>query len=372
MIGVVGGAAALIAAAGNPVDWVNQRFDEFREGGTPSSRSPGSPSTPGSERYDYWRVAIDDAVDDPVAGSGGGGFQYSYNREGASEETPRDAHSVELELLSEQGCSRCCCSSSSSARRWPVLCDRAAWARRNRPLRRRDRGRRVLARPRVDRVVLDLPGRHRPGHGAARRGLRAGAAGPGPSRPTALAAHRARHGRRSSLALTMVPPYLSERYTNQAYKGWRTDPEGAYSALDGRVANPHAPLLAEGAIAREQGETERALEALREAIDRKPDEWAGHYYLALLLAREDPEAAQQELETALQLSPRSDEVAKALERNSRGPRASEQRRRAVGRALCTTPRSETASSPRWPSAPPPRSADAPRSRQRGFARSACG
>jgi len=118
------------------------------------------------------------------------------------------------------------------------------------------------------------------------------------------------------LLLTMVPPYLSERYTNAAFKSWRSDLDGAYRALDrAESLNPFsdAALLAEGAIAREQGDRGRAVDAFREATERKPDEWAGHYYLGLLLANEDPEAARQELETALELSPRSAEVAKAIE-----------------------------------------------------------
>jgi hypothetical protein len=55
---------------------------------------------------------------------------------------------------------------------------------------------------------------------------------------------------------------------------------------------------------------------------RKPEEWAGHYYLALLLVSDDPEAARRELEAARRLSPRSDEVAKAFEELERqGPDA---------------------------------------------------
>jgi hypothetical protein len=313
---VVGGSAALIAAADDPVDWVNQRFDEFRQGSDPELQESRFAFNAGSERYDYWRVALDDALDDPLVGSGGGGFQYSYNQEGESEETPRDAHSVELELLSEQGvlaliffivfagaatagalrsrslgpaATSLCAAALGAGAYWLVHAS-IEW---------------FWTYPGVTAPVMAMlgaacaPALLAPENEKPPRQLRIGGV---------VAA--------AVLALTMIPPYLSERYVNEAYKSWQGDPEGAYRALDRAASlNPFsdAPLLAEGAIAREQEDTERAIAAFREAVDRKPDEWAGHYYLALLLASDDPQAALEELETARALSPRSDEVARAFE-----------------------------------------------------------
>ena len=310
------GSALLITAADDPVDWVNQRFDEFQQGSDPELEESRFAFNAGSERYDYWRVALDDAVDDPLVGSGGGGFQYSYNREGESEETPRDAHSVELELLSEQGilallafiafviavvvaalrsrrlgpASFALVSAAMGAGAYWLVHASIEW---------------FWTYPGVTAPVMWLlgaacaPAMLAPDRGRPPRWMRvAGAA-------VAIV-----------LLATTMPPYLSERYTNEAYKSWRTDTDGAYRALDRAASlNPFsdAPLLAEGAIAREEGDDERALAAFREAMDRKPDEWAGHYYLALLLAPDDPEAAREELEIAQQLSPRSDDVASALD-----------------------------------------------------------
>ena len=313
---VVGGTALLISAADDPVDWVNQRFDEFRQGSDPELQESRFAFNAGSERYDYWRVALDDAVDDPLVGSGGGGFQYSYNREGKSGETPRDAHSVELELLSEQGI--------LALLAFVVFLIAVVSA----ALRTRRLG------PAATALVAAALGAGAywlvhasiewfwtyPGITAPAMALLGAACAPAllaPDRPPP--ARRIRIlGMAAAvvLLLTMVPPYLSERYTNAAFKSWRSDLDGAYRALDrAESLNPFsdAALLAEGAIAREQGDRGRAVDAFREATERKPDEWAGHYYLGLLLANEDPEAARQELETALELSPRSDEVAKAIE-----------------------------------------------------------
>ncbi|MEO8093122.1 MAG: hypothetical protein ABI726_10490, partial [bacterium] len=62
----------------------------------------------------------------------------------------------------------------------------------------------------------------------------------------------------------MVPPYLSERYVNQALDGWRADLERAFDDL-GRAGslNPlsEEPLLTEGAIARAAGDRAHAIEA---------------------------------------------------------------------------------------------------------------
>jgi O-antigen ligase len=312
---VVGGTGLLISAAGDPVDWVNQRFDEFRQGGDPELQESRFAFNAGSERYDYWRVAIDDAVDDPLVGSGGGGFQYSYNREGESEETPRDAHSVELELLSEQGILALLAfvvfviAAMSGALRSRRL-GPAATALVSAAL---GAGAYWLVHASIE-WFWTFPGVTAPVM------FLLGAA----CAPAMLAPERAQPSRRARiaaaagvivLALTMVPPYLSERYVNKAYEIWRDNPEDAYAALDHAASlNPlsDSPLLAEGAMALERGDDERALGALREAIELKPDEWAGHYYLGLLLAEDAPEAARVQLEIALRRSPRSDEVAKAL------------------------------------------------------------
>src|SRR5688500_565427 len=97
---------AFLAAVGDPVHWLGDRADEFRQGGTPDLSDHSSRFTfnAGSDRYDIWRVAIGEAIDDPLFGDGGGGFQYAYLREReVSTQNLRDAHSVELETLSEFG-----------------------------------------------------------------------------------------------------------------------------------------------------------------------------------------------------------------------------------------------------------------------------
>lgn len=57
----------------------------------------------GSNRYDFWRVAVDEFRQHPIAGIGARGFREAYLLHRRSSETPARAHSVELDALAETG-----------------------------------------------------------------------------------------------------------------------------------------------------------------------------------------------------------------------------------------------------------------------------
>ncbi|MDQ3103064.1 MAG: hypothetical protein M3Q53_04405, partial [Actinomycetota bacterium] len=119
------------------------------------------------------------------------------------------------------------------------------------------------------------------------------------------------------LALSAVPVLAAERYVDAAYGGWRENRELAYANLDRAASlNPlsEEPLLAEGGIARAAGDSERAIEAFREATAKRPEEWAAHYFIADLSAAADPVAARAEVRIALTLNPNSVPVRKLAER----------------------------------------------------------
>ena len=124
------------------------------------------------------------------------------------------------------------------------------------------------------------------------------------------------------LAVSVIPPYLSDSYTDQAFAGWKADPERAFEQLDrAATMNPLAeePYLAEGGIARESGDRARAIAAFEEASDKRPEEWAAHYFLAKLYLEEDLSRARRELAIAAEQNPLSDRVAqveRALDRAS--------------------------------------------------------
>ncbi len=97
---VVGG----LAVAGNPVTRVRHAWDSFKGGytaeATGSNRLLGGL---GSNRYDFYRVALDEFEAHPLIGIGADNFAQQYLVHGRSDETPRYPHSVELRTLSQTG-----------------------------------------------------------------------------------------------------------------------------------------------------------------------------------------------------------------------------------------------------------------------------
>ena len=115
----------------------------------------------------------------------------------------------------------------------------------------------------------------------------------------------------TALALSTIPIYLADRYVRRASEGWRADLERAYQDLDtARALNPFSdwPLLIEGEIARESGDTARAIDAFSRAVEKRPEEWAGRYRLAQLRASDQPPVARAQIREALALNPLGPEV----------------------------------------------------------------
>lgn len=313
VIAAVGiGIVAFVIATGNPVDWVGQRVEQFRSEGSPEFSGEASRFgfNTGTERGDLWRIALEDAGADPLFGDGGGGFQYSYLRERTNaQQNARDAHSVELEVLAELGLPGL------------ALLAMALAGATTAALRARRLGPSAAA---LSAAALTA-GAYWLGH-ASLDWFWAYPAVTVPvfallgsaCAPVVLAPRRRRSsGRRwltvgaVALALSVVPPYLSERYTNEAFATWPLDLQRAYDDLErARSLNPLAeePLLAEGAIAQEAGDRERAITAFRKATERRPEEWAAHYFLASLLVRQSPGLAARELDVATELNPLSDRL----------------------------------------------------------------
>jgi tetratricopeptide (TPR) repeat protein len=97
---VVGG----LAVAGNPITRVESAWHSFRGGyGQDSSSASRLVSGLGSNRYDFYRVALDEFLSHPLAGIGADNFQQQYLLHGRSNETPHYPHSVELRTLAETG-----------------------------------------------------------------------------------------------------------------------------------------------------------------------------------------------------------------------------------------------------------------------------
>ena len=57
----------------------------------------------GSNRYDYWEVALGQFAADPLRGDGSGSFEVEWRREREIDEAVGDAHSLPLETAAELG-----------------------------------------------------------------------------------------------------------------------------------------------------------------------------------------------------------------------------------------------------------------------------
>ncbi len=107
----IAAGAALVAvlagglvAAGNPVSRVEEAWHSFKGGyGEDRQTGPRLISGLGSNRYDFYRVALDEFLSHPILGIGADNFEQQYLRHGRSTETPHYPHSIELRVLSQTG-----------------------------------------------------------------------------------------------------------------------------------------------------------------------------------------------------------------------------------------------------------------------------
>jgi O-antigen ligase len=101
LVAIVAGG---LVASGDPVKRVSHAWDTFK-GGYAADRASGSRLTSGlgSDRYDFYRVALDEFTAHPLVGIGADNYQQQYLLHGHGHETPHYPHSVELRTLSQTG-----------------------------------------------------------------------------------------------------------------------------------------------------------------------------------------------------------------------------------------------------------------------------
>jgi O-antigen ligase len=83
--------------------WIDRQWDEFMAPSAFSASGSERLTTAQGTRSDLYRVAIDGFQARPLAGDGGGGFEYRFAHERDVPERVRDAHSLYLETLGELG-----------------------------------------------------------------------------------------------------------------------------------------------------------------------------------------------------------------------------------------------------------------------------
>jgi len=284
-------------AAGDPVARLRHGWDTFKSGRGYAANSRGSRLTSGlgSNRYDFYRVALDEFVAHPLVGIGADNFAQQYLEHGRSQETPHYPHSVELRALTETGIVGALLAAAGLG---------AALAAGARTVRRS---------PAVDPLAADVAVAALGGfaywavHGSfdwfwefaglgaaafALLGLacalapaqqrRAGSRAPPPAatvrrlrswgRPIALAVAALAS---LAAALSLAAPWLSRLEVESATRIWTKAPRAAYARLDKAASlNPMSaepPLLA-GSIALRFGDLPLAQREFAQALARSPDD----------------------------------------------------------------------------------------------------
>ncbi len=98
-------AVALTVSNGRPTAWASERLQDFK---TPDYQSVESGSSRfgaglGSNRFDYWRVALNSGARHPLLGSGAGSFAETYFAERRTRRAPAYAHQLWLGTAAELG-----------------------------------------------------------------------------------------------------------------------------------------------------------------------------------------------------------------------------------------------------------------------------
>jgi predicted secreted protein len=361
---VVGG----LAVAGNPVTRVRHAWDSFKGGytaeATGSNRLLGGL---GSNRYDFFRVALDEFEAHPLIGIGADNFAQQYLVHGRSDETPRYPHSVELRTLSQTGLIGALLAvvglgaallSGWQAMRRPdplartvaaaALAGFAYWAVHGsfdwfwefaglgscafallgiacslvgaRGSEKRDAPRARAGHRGLGRAE-DAP--YGPVQSALSQGPSVTTASQGPS---VVAARRALRAPLVLAALagllalvaaaSLAAPWLSERQIQSAARIWPRAPLTAYSRLqEAAKLNPLSdrPYLVEGSIALRYDDLARARTAFSQALVRVPDD----AYAALELGAIASQSGERVrslvlLERAVRLDPRDPLAREAL------------------------------------------------------------
>jgi O-Antigen ligase len=302
VLSTVAGLGAFLVEVDRPGDYLEDRWERFKR--APEAETGSSHLiTIGSNRYDLWRVALDEFRDHPVAGTGGRAFGAAYLREGDTDETPQRGHSFELDVLSETGIVGLALLLAALV---PFVFI-------------------GLRRARLDLVSTGVLGGitywlvHASGDWIwtfPAAGLPfflllgTGATGGRDRRIASRVALPLGVALTLAAIFAFAPPWLSSRYTARALE--EPAAEAAHELRWARRLDPLStdPLVAEAEIAGSPGQ---AIPPLLEAVAREPRTMALRYLLGLTyLDAGRPADARAELREALRLAPRSEVVQQAL------------------------------------------------------------
>lgn len=304
---VLVGGTVFVAKRGGPIKFIDQRASEFGQVGYPDLSKQGTRfgANVGSNRHDFWRVALDQGRGQLLIGEGAGSFAAAYLQHRKSTESPKDPHSVEMLMFSELGAvgllllaaflGASAVAGIRSRRLGPSAAALVAAAFGS--------GAYWLVHASYDWFW------HYPTVTAPVMFLLGAAVAPPLLDRAARVNCRVRLTAVPIFALALVvavPLFLSQRYANRAYDEYQGDPAAALSDLsDSADLDPYdpEPLLARGVLESRLGKPQQAVSAFRDAIERQHDNFAAHFFLAKALAPTDPVAARVEAREALRLNP---------------------------------------------------------------------
>jgi tetratricopeptide (TPR) repeat protein len=330
-------AAAAVAAVGvvagyavverNPFTAASEAWDEFKQGGY-SPRDPSGRLTAGfsTYRWDYWRVAWSEFEDAPLLGAGADNFGRAYLRRGESPQRPQFPHSTEMVALAETGvvgalllggAFLCALLAALPGRRRADLAGAAAgtgllmfgyW----------------LVHGTLDRF-WEFPALSGPALAGLGVGIAVARAVKEDAEEPASPVARGRVlvvacAGGLLLAMSVVPPWLSQRDHRAAIAAAETNPEAALERLD-RAAELNrlspAPDRTAGLIELRGGRYDAAVHEFRQAFERDPGDSDLHFLLGLAESKAGrPRQAIRSAREALTLAPR-DHVAEAVLRELR-------------------------------------------------------
>jgi tetratricopeptide (TPR) repeat protein len=352
LVAVIAGG---LVAAGNPVTRLEKGWHSFK-GGYAEDNTSGSRLTSGlgSNRYDFYRVALDEFLHHPLVGIGADNFEQQYLVHGRSNETPHYPHSVELRTLTQTGLVGALLA---------IVGLGAALVAAARALHRPDPLARGVAAAALagfgywvvhgsvdwfwEFAGLGAPAFAMLGLSCALAPARAltsargrapqvGASRPADATVSATAPADRRHGRRRYPAIAAVAvlglagavalaaPWLSQLEVQSAANVWTRAPQAAYARLsDAASLNPLSdqPYVVAGEIALRYGELDRADRDFASALARTPaDAYATLERGAIASARGEHAAALALLGRAVRLDPREPLTLQAWELVRRGGR----------------------------------------------------
>jgi len=299
-LALLGGVVALTR-----VD-VGSVWRDFKAEYPEQERSSHFSSGLGSNRYDFWRVSMDEFKAHPLRGVGADNFAEDYVQDRRSTEEPLYPHSLALRLPAQTG------AVGTLLFLGFVICAGLA-VTRGRGLA--DGAARAGGASAVYFAV----------HGSGDwlwefAGLGAPAfawVGLAGSRPLTAAARTwplrvALSVAAFLAAVSFLFPWLAELEARRALGRWRSDPNAAFSDLrTSRRLNPlssRADLL-EGAIASRTNDLPRMADAFRRALGRNDRDWYAYLELAVAqVALGDRRAALRALARAGRLNPREESI----------------------------------------------------------------